>query len=82
MYAKLKKMFMSHNDNGFLDRVMYLIVGIIGLVAVAIPVTTTTVNNVTPSLAGVPATILPHVTTFVVLGVLMFVARNFLGGSQ
>ena len=71
MLGKLGKM-----KQGMADNVLQLILGIILIIGVAVPITVSVVNNVTPSVTGISATILPYMTVFVVLGALGFVAYS------
>lgn len=69
---------LSMGKRGQMGNVLTLIIGIVLLVAVALPVTLQVIANVT--LTGTTATIVNLVPTFIAIGLLIFVVRSVGGG--
>lgn len=70
-------MKMLKKKQGIVNNVLNLVLGIIALIGVALPITITTVNNVSPTTSGITTTVLTYVPVFVALGALAYVAFNF-----
>ena len=76
--SKLLESFAMSGKRGQMGNVLTLIIGIVLLVAVALPVTLQVIANVT--LTGTTATIVNLVPTFIAIGLLIFVVRS-VGGA-
>lgn len=76
--SQLLESFAMKGKRGQMTNVLTLIIGIVLLVAVALPVTLQVIANVT--LTGTTATIVNLVPTFIAIGLLIFVVRSVGGG--